>query len=61
MNPYLTRLLDLLNAKRGRGDALERSTLISALSLISAPYSLEAVATYCGRLAEMDPENWTAR
>lgn len=57
MNPNLTQLLRLLNLRRSRdpGGAgpLEQGQLIEALRLISAPYSLEAVAQYCGRLIKL--------
>ncbi len=61
MNPHLTRLLDLLNARRarepGRVEPLERAHLIGALRLISAPYSLEAIAQYCGRFVKLVDAN----
>lgn len=53
MNRHLTNLLDILNGRRARGpdgaNNVERGQLIDALRLISAPYSLEAVAQYCQR------------
>lgn len=57
MNPHLTKLLEMLNDSRARhpGGAgkLERGQLIDALRLISAPYSLEAVAQYCRRFISL--------
>lgn len=60
MNPHLTRLLDTVNGCRARDRGglirLERGRLIDALRLISAPYSLEAVAPYCGRFIALVDE-----
>lgn len=57
MNPHLTHLLDVLNDCRARhpggANKLERGQLIDALRLISAPYSLEAVAQYCWRFISL--------
>lgn len=56
MNANLTRLLELINARRQieqAGELLTRDALIDALAMISASYSLEAVALYCGRLVAL--------
>ena len=41
----------------GGAGPLERVQLIEALRLISAPYSLDAVAQYCGRLIKLVEDN----
>lgn len=59
MNPYLTELLDLVNAKRQKDglEVLERDALIKALHLVSAPYLLAAVVLYCERLTHIVDQN----
>ena len=61
MNLHLSRLLDLVNARRaqeqGGAGTLSRRDLIDALRLIAAPYSLEGSALYCGRFVGMLDNN----